>query len=168
MGTQNGQDTLLEVCSRVTTMTGGDHHAVHHMTPAAACGRDARAFVRDSLYAWGWPDSGLGLSDEAPTGSQKAQTGQDLQDIMLLTSELAINAAQHAQSPMDVTVRYWPGNRVRIEVHDDGGGKLEAHWPTGFEETGRGLALVELLSDSWGVTECTTGGKTVWFEVRLH
>lgn len=184
MGIQNGQDTLVEVGSRVGTTTTMTHSAVHHLYPATACGRDARAFVRDSLCRWGWPGACTGAgsapSEEryqpnpthAPATSpqatsEQAQTGQDLQDILLLTSELAINAAQHARSPMDVTVRYWPGSRVRVEVHDDGGGKPEARWPTGFEETGRGLALVELLSESWGVTECRTG-KTVWFELRVH
>lgn len=185
MGIQNGQETLLEVTSRVgTATTSATHSAVHHLYPATVCGRDARDFVRDRLCSWGWPDVGADVESVPPgngehagalraqrgspeVGSEQSQTGQDLEDILLLTSELAINAAQHAGSPMDVTVRYWPGSRVRIEVHDDGGGKPEARWPAGFEETGRGLALVELLSESWGVTECRTG-KTVWFELKVH
>ncbi|MGH9071112.1 MAG: ATP-binding protein [Acidimicrobiales bacterium] len=168
-----GQDTLVERDPRVGILTNADHQAVHHMTPATACGRDARRFVRERLDAWGWPRvahvrspaSGRPASESLDAGD--SQAAQDLQDILLLTSELAINAAEHARSPMDVTVRYWPGNRVRIEVHDEGEGIPVARWPTSFEESGRGLALVDMLSESWGVTDCPIG-KTVWFEFRLH
>lgn len=191
MSTANGQDTLLAGHPRPVPLTTADHRAVHYMTPATACGRDARRFVRDRLDAWGWPhlaksqqsatnagtpDSGSSCDPDAtdPVATdadaadpERAQATQDLQDILLLTSELAINAAEHARTPLDLTVQYWPGHRVRIEVHDDGGGHPVARWPTGFEESGRGLALVDLMSESWGVTECAVG-KTVWFEFRLH
>lgn len=157
MRASNSQNTVMEGTHR--RLDGADHRAVHHFTPATACGRDARGFVRDRLFAWGWPGA------EAPHA--EAQASQDLQDILLLTSELAINAAEHARSPMEVTVRYWPDELVRVEVHDEGEGRPEARWPEEFEETGRGLALVELLSESWGVIEGNPG-KTVWFEFRLH
>lgn len=186
MSATNGQDTMVEDHPLVGSLTDADHEAVYHMTPATACGRDARRFVRDRLGAWGWPQLARvqtsstnsatpdtdpavdpATSESDPVDPDRAQASQDLQDILLLTSELAINAAEHAQSPMDVTVQYWPGSRVRIEVHDEGNGTPVAHWPTGFEESGRGLALVEMLSESWGVIQCTIG-KTVWFEFRLH
>jgi anti-sigma regulatory factor (Ser/Thr protein kinase) len=171
--TADGQETLVEGGLTTGTLNSADHQAVHHLTPATACGRDARDFVRERLCSWGWPEMSTtekvarseGISSEAD--SELAQINQDMQDILLLTSELAINAAEHAHSPMDVKVEYWPGRLVRVEVHDEGKGKPEARWPAEFEETGRGLALVELLSEAWGVIDCDTG-KTVWFEFRLH
>ncbi|MGH9128636.1 MAG: ATP-binding protein [Acidimicrobiales bacterium] len=149
------------------TLTSAEHEAVHHLTPATACGRDARGFVRDCLNSWGWPHAATGGQPAAGAAHSDVERAQELQDILLLTSELAINAAEHARSPMDVKVQYWADDLVRVEVHDEGEGKPEAHWPAAFDETGRGLALVELLSESWGVIECAPG-KTVWFEFRLH
>lgn len=117
----------------------------------SASGRAARAFVQDALHDWGWNDE---------------QPGHDLEDILLLTSELTINGARHGRSAMDLTVRYWPGSCVRVEVHDDGDGTPQCRQPGDFEESGRGLALVDLLSERWGVTACAPG-KTVWFEHKL-
>ncbi|MGH9064404.1 MAG: ATP-binding protein [Acidimicrobiales bacterium] len=139
----------------VATRPPRDRHALRHLAPEAASGRAARQFVERFLVRSGWPRPGT------------AHDLQDLQDILLLTSELAINAASHAHSPMDVTVHYRQGSQVRVEVHDEGAGIPQARWPATFEETGRGLALVELLSEAWGVTDCPAG-KTVWFELRLH
>ncbi len=173
MGTANGQETLTQQGSPAGTLASADHQAIHHLTPATACGRDARSFVRERLHSWGWPEIATRrMTRSEGAGAEVAdaelvQVTQDLQDILLLTSELAINAAEHAHSPMDVKVEYWPGRLVRVEVHDEGEGKPEARWPAEFEETGRGLALVELLSESWGVIQCDAG-KTVWFEFRLH
>jgi hypothetical protein len=132
-----------------------DCHAARHLAAEYASGRAARDFVQQSLARWGWP---------GPSGDMHEI--QELQDVLLLTSELAINAARHAHTPMDVTVRYRPGDRIRVEVHDNAGGLPQARWPATFEESGRGLALVELLSCAWGVTACGSG-KTVWFELQL-
>jgi hypothetical protein len=32
--------------------------------------------------------------------------------------------------------------------------------------SGRGLAMVEVLSDRWGIDSFGDAGKTVWFEMR--
>ncbi|MGH9060438.1 MAG: ATP-binding protein, partial [Acidimicrobiales bacterium] len=127
-------------------------HAVTTLAPEASSGRDARRFVQGALEDWGWP---------GPAAFQ------DLQDILLLTSELAINAAHHAHSTMEVTVHYWPGAKVKVEVHDEGEGMPRVHQPATFEESGRGLALVDLLSESWGVHSAALG-KTVWFQLQLR
>lgn len=83
--------------------------------------------------------------------------------VTLLVSELVTNAVLHARCDFEVHVE--SGHHlVRIEVSD--GSTLT---PTIREHdddamTGRGLALVEQLASSWGVTR-HDGGKTVWFEV---
>ncbi|HEY0517604.1 MAG TPA: ATP-binding protein [Solirubrobacteraceae bacterium] len=78
----------------------------------------------------------------------------------LLTSELASNCVRHAGSDFEVAVR--SRDPVRIEVRDHGGGKPTVLSPTPEEPTGRGLAIVEAMSDRWGVIP-TARGKTVWF-----
>ena len=86
-------------------------------------------------------------------------------DCMLLTSELVTNALLYARSAVDLTVRFGPG-LVHVAVGD------ESPLPpvprsAGVEaESGRGLALVEAISTSWGV-EAAGRGKQVWFEVSL-
>ncbi|HZD65039.1 MAG TPA: ATP-binding protein [Acidimicrobiales bacterium] len=136
----------------------GVRYASCHLSAASSCGRDAREFVQQMLAGWGWPPSG-------PNGDLREV--QALQDVLLLTTELAINAAQHAHTPLEVSVRYAVGSHVRVEVHDEGGGCLpHPQWPASFEESGRGLALVDLLSAGWGVTS-SPSGKTVWFELSL-
>lgn len=89
----------------------------------------------------------------------------DLEDIVvLLASELVTNAVVHADSEVDVRVRLTP-TAVRVEVTDTSDA---VPLPGPVDETatsGRGLALVEALAETWGVDVLPAGGKTIWFEV---
>ena len=83
--------------------------------------------------------------------------------VALLVSEVATNALVHGNGDVEVSVRVCQG-RLRVEVSD---GSSTAPQPRSADpeaEGGRGLALVDALSSSWG-TELTASGKTVWFEV---
>ncbi|MER7520788.1 ATP-binding protein [Streptomyces sp. NPDC126499] len=71
-------------------------------------------------------------------------------------------------------VRHVPGRRctglilrepygLRVEVADGERGTLVAKAPEPLAEGGRGLTLVEAVTDRWGVVE-GADGKTVWFE----
>lgn len=86
----------------------------------------------------------------------------------LLVSELVTNALLHAHTDVELVARLGDG-RLRIEVRD-----TSAVLPTTGShhqesQTGRGLQLVELLADSWGVDVDHEGrgieGKAVWFEL---
>ena len=84
---------------------------------------------------------------------------------LLLTSELASNAARHGSEevglPIEVTAEA-EGERLRVTVHDQGSGFDPS---TVIEETGGGgLRLVDKLSSKWGV-ERTESGTNVWFEI---
>ncbi|PLS75642.1 MAG: hypothetical protein CYG61_06245 [Actinobacteria bacterium] len=83
--------------------------------------------------------------------------------IELLTSELATNAIRHARSPFTVSVRY-DGQRVRIEVDDSSPLEPRPRTPSHEDTGGRGLILVDVMAEAWGVTPMPRG-KRVWFEV---
>lgn len=86
-------------------------------------------------------------------------------DVQLVVSELATNAVLHAGSEFGVSVTC-DRDVVRISVDDRGTGRPAQVDPDGSSVGGRGLRIVESLSDAWGVDELV-GGKSVWAEFRL-
>lgn len=82
------------------------------------------------------------------------------EDTLLLVSELVTNSVRHSLSRgIDVKVRC-NGERIRVEVSDDGPG-FTAESPRG---DGLGLTIVEKISDRWGLT---SGERfTVWAELN--
>jgi anti-sigma regulatory factor (Ser/Thr protein kinase) len=94
-----------------------------------------------------------------------AQLGlRSLPDVQLMVSELATNAVVHAQSSFDVTLERLPGDVVRVEVRDFGGGMPRVLDCDPSAVQGRGLQIVSLLAESWGVQERPgSAGKSTWF-----
>lgn len=83
---------------------------------------------------------------------------------LVAVSELVTNALVHAGSSVRVGVLV-EGGGMRVEVADG-----SPHLPANREYadtsgTGRGLHLVQDLSDRWGAHRTSTG-KVVWFEMR--
>lgn len=102
---------------------------------------DARRWVRDLL---GW------LGED------------DLDNVVILVSELVTNAVTHTDSAqVSVTVTYIDAV-LRVEVTDDGSGEWGV--PQLGRDGGRGLAIVEELSDRYAVKR--SGDTTVWFEMK--
>ena len=83
--------------------------------------------------------------------------------VTLLLSELVTNAVVHAASAPNVAVHLLP-DRVHVEVTDDDTSELHVRQAPLSAESGRGLALVEALSHTWGQVQLP-GGKVVWFDV---
>lgn len=89
--------------------------------------------------------------------------------IALIISELATNAVRHARVPgrcFEVALTYDGEKTVEIEVSD-----ASPHHPVAVLNTpdaeatsGRGLPLVEALSDAWEIRE-REYGKTLWARV---
>jgi anti-sigma regulatory factor (Ser/Thr protein kinase) len=121
----------------------------------------ARRFVTDGLRAWSRAD----IVDDAE----------------LCVSELAGNAALHSASTfMVVSLQQQSDSVVRVAVEDDGltpalavqpragfpgpGEQIPADQVDAEATTGRGLAIVSILADDWGVEE-TEIGKRVWAEL---
>lgn len=91
------------------------------------------------------------------------QPREILEAVELMATELATNCVQHAQTSFELKIDHG-GRQIRIEVRDTGPGRPVPRSPTPRERTGRGLRIVEAMSDSWGI-DPSAPGKTVWFTV---
>lgn len=87
-----------------------------------------------------------------------------IDDVVLLVSELASNAVQHAGTAFEVALTLPPG-RVRASVADDEPSLPQPRSPGQSEVSGRGLKIVRSLSLGWGADSISGDGKVVWFEV---
>lgn len=89
----------------------------------------------------------------------------DLDVVLLLTSELVTNALLHGHPPLELRAFALP-HGLHVEVRDGAAERKPRpqHRLEIDDLTGRGLALVESLSDRWGWQEAGPG-KLVWFEV---
>jgi serine/threonine-protein kinase RsbW len=96
-------------------------------------------------------------------------------DAQLLVSELVTNAVRHTGSQkIGCEVRLTAG-RLRVEVTDQGGGARPFPPPVDGTpdmdgENGRGLLLVSVLADEWGIRtdgpdDSPERGHTVWVEL---
>ncbi len=105
----------------------------------------ARHFVLDVLRSWGHD----GLTADAA----------------LIVSELATNALAHAVTPFRALVERRDGG-VRIGVEDATDAPLERRSRSMDAVDGRGVDIVEALSDTWGA-QALPGGKVVWADLDL-
>ncbi|MDX3132414.1 ATP-binding protein [Streptomyces europaeiscabiei] len=112
--------------------------------PASA--RRARLLVSAALNAWGIGD----LADSAT----------------LIVSELVGNSVQHTpRHLLRVIVSRPSPDRVQIAVIDKARTVPAITSPADDAEKGRGLFLVDVLSDRWGY-DLHRWGKTVWAELK--
>ena len=86
-------------------------------------------------------------------------------DSELILTELVTNATLHGTPPVTVGVQVSP-EMARFEVSDASAGVPVGLVQSPEAMTGRGLMLVEALSDRWGVDR-QDHGKLVWAEVGL-
>ncbi|MGX1365764.1 serine phosphatase RsbU (regulator of sigma subunit)/anti-sigma regulatory factor (Ser/Thr protein kinase) [Streptomyces canus] len=105
----------------------------------------ARHMIRAAVGAWGARER----SDE----------------IELVADELITNALMHTEGSAIVTLRVLTGSdrRMRVEVEDSSSALPRRREAGESGVSGRGLLLVDLLCDVWGV-EARGGGKCVWCE----
>src|SRR5690349_8714160 len=116
--------------------------------PAAAA--EARRRVRVAIRSW--------------------QVPVDLDAALLLTSELVTNAVRHEagqRAQAVVLAIACSRGRLRVDVHDTSRSLPSVAQVPADAETGRGLLLVETLSDEWGCYR-TPAGKAVYFTLAFE
>ncbi|WFB87728.1 MULTISPECIES: SpoIIE family protein phosphatase [Streptomyces] len=107
----------------------------------------ARQHLRDLLHDW--PDE------------------EQRDAAVLLLSELLTNVLVHtdADALLVAEIAGEPGERaIRVEVTDNGDDLPHKRRPGEMASSGRGLVLIELLADAWGVAPRGTG-KSIWYEL---
>jgi len=81
--------------------------------------------------------------------------------VRLVASELATNAVTHAQTPFRVTLSSSNG-WVLLAIQDGSTAPPVQSAPSVMDMSGRGLMIVELLSQEWGTSTDGHGFKSVW------
>jgi anti-sigma regulatory factor (Ser/Thr protein kinase) len=118
-----------------------------------------------SLVCMAMPPDGppLALLRARIRASLPALTHQTVSDVQLTATELVTNAYEHGRPPVEFHLFHSADGRLRLEVSDNGSVLPRVKHPDITTAGGRGLLLVESVSDNWGVTP-STSGKTVWAE----
>ena len=124
---------------------GATRHSATPSAPAAAAVGDARRFVHEATCA---------------------VHGADLVDASVLcASELVANALRHGSPPVTLALRCDELTGVELRV-TDGDPRPPVLRDVDLDALGgRGMLLVDGLSDAWGVAP-TEGGKAVWCRLR--
>ncbi|GHF52220.1 anti-sigma regulatory factor (Ser/Thr protein kinase) [Amycolatopsis bartoniae] len=117
-----------------------------HLPPAPRSPAEARTFVADALRSWDVPGDKAG-------------------DIVLAASELVTNAFEHGSGGIAVRLRL-AGDSLLLEVRDCSPDDPVLRRPQPESVRGRGLALIQALSSTWGHRR-GGDGKWVWAEFDL-
>jgi anti-sigma regulatory factor (Ser/Thr protein kinase) len=92
------------------------------------------------------------------------ESSADVDTVILLVSEVVTNAVLHARGGIRLVVEDRDAV-VRVEVFDSSPLPPRMHHFRLASATGRGLRLLDQLSQTWGVERVSDDGKVVWFEV---
>jgi anti-sigma regulatory factor (Ser/Thr protein kinase) len=118
------------------------------LVPAVESARAGRRAVSAVLTGWGLP-------------------AYAIDDAVLIVSELVTNAVLHAREEASLELEIGYGEQwLRLSLADGSAVRPLARQAARGDESGRGMAIINALSDRWGV-EDHRGGKRIWFEVDL-
>ena len=117
-----------------------------HLPPLPNSSATARAFLREALRTWDLDGFG------------------DVTEV--LTTELVSNVVRHVGAPMTLRASRTPTS-IRVEVDDPSDEPPVKRSPGPSAERGRGVLLIDALSNQWGTEQHAEGGKTVWFEIDV-
>ncbi|MFI2299113.1 ATP-binding protein [Actinacidiphila glaucinigra] len=99
----------------------------------------------------------------------KHEVACSVDDCVLMISELVTNAILYGRAEEEWLVRVeWrrDGKSLRVDVHNPGfPASVRLRYPAANEAHGRGLGLVDALSDSWRAGPSRFGGTVVSFEM---
>lgn len=94
-------------------------------------------------------------------------SAQAAENTELLVSELVTNAVRAACGAVRLSLRRFPGELL-IEVTDHSPRPPVPSCPSRESENGRGLLLVEALSQEWGWSPLPDGGKRVYCRLAIE
>jgi anti-sigma regulatory factor (Ser/Thr protein kinase) len=118
---------------------------VMHLTVGEHSARHIRRIVRSFLLEWGMPE----LSDA----------------VELAVTELVANVVRHVPDRRCGLRLQRQAAGIRVEVTDDRPELPVLNPELDTEsENGRGLVILEAVTDKWGLLPASGGGKVVWFE----
>ncbi|MFF0227886.1 SpoIIE family protein phosphatase [Streptomyces sp. NPDC004629] len=109
---------------------------------------EARRHVRGLLHDWA--------------------SAEQVDSAVLLVSEMLTNVLLHTDADALLLAEVGGGpdrRRLRVEVTDAGDDLPHRRRPGELASSGRGLLLIELLADAWGVTP-RGESKSIWFELQ--
>lgn len=157
----NDPRTLCAVATSAVPGASEDDVAVlvveHAVTPSRSVAMEVpaeptapgrvRRWMTAQLAEWAVPDAVIGAA-------------------VLCTSELTTNALLHAGTAARVEIDL-SAERLLVSVADSGTrGTVTRPNTDALSSRGRGLSLIEQLSDAWG-TDPSVRGSTVWFEMLI-
>ncbi|MEU8466441.1 SpoIIE family protein phosphatase [Streptomyces sp. NPDC029006] len=106
---------------------------------------EARQYLRDLLHDWA--------------------SAEQVDSAVLLVSEMVTNVLVHTDADALLLAEVTGeggGRRLRVEVFDTGDDLPHKRRPGELASSGRGLMLIGLLADAWGV-DPRGEGKSIWF-----
>jgi anti-sigma regulatory factor (Ser/Thr protein kinase) len=133
------------------TSTPGQHAAVGHGDEGD------RAIEIDVPVAL----AGLGPVREQVVAAAAAWGFPDLRELEIVASELITNAVVHSGADAVLTCRPLDPAGVELSVCDRGRGEPRMADPSLIATSGRGLQIVDALTEAWGVDR-SDGTMTVW------
>lgn len=137
---------MTMTAARPDTTSGPGYSETVPCVPGSV--RRARHLVATALEEWA-------LGDLAEVGS-------------LIVTELVANAVGHTRCRLiHIVVRRTEETRIRIAVCDTSRAAPTLGSPDHDSEAGRGLLLVDTLSDRWGYDR-NHRGKAVWAELEAR
>jgi len=121
-------------------------HASVRLAPVPESAAHARDFVEGTLRNWECGD-------------------EVIDDARVVVTELVSNVVRHAGTDVSIDLDLID-DFLRVAVGDRGNGHVVLRRDDQRSEVGRGLRLVDRLTDRWGV-ERQLGEKCVWAEWRV-
>jgi anti-sigma regulatory factor (Ser/Thr protein kinase) len=113
-------------------------------------------------------------SDSAAPGDARARLRRTcagtvgvhrLRDLELLISEVVTNAVRYGQGPIELAIEC-TARDVVVRVRNRGSKRPRLAHPSATDEHGRGLILLDVLSDQWGV-DGDQRSTVVWFSLAV-
>ncbi|WP_247597721.1 ATP-binding protein [Streptomyces sp. RKND-216] len=126
-------------------MVAPSHYYRTRLRPGGHSARHVRRIVRAYVTAWGMAP----LTEIAELG----------------VTELLANVVKHVPDGTCTVILRRRAHGLRVEVHDSDPALPRPGDPEGLAEQGRGLALLDALTDAWDAERTGPATKMVWFEL---